>query len=427
LQRGVLKEATEAGRQGMDAARVLHRRQVLRDHSASFLRTLNDLPAILAMAHGKLDDASEAVLVLESSRALLISEALERGRADLAQLDAQGRGDLLYHYRMLSEQLATLQAAPEVQAPETVRELWESLDAAVEQIRQVPGFEDFLGEPDLDDVYGVPDTPLVYLVSTPVGGAAYVVGGTERSSVQTVDLPKMSSDVVRDWLIRYFTAYDARDTDPYAWEQTLDAVTGELWFADMGKIVRALSTVNRAVLIPVGSLGLLPLHAAWSGTRRRRRYAMDEVGFTYAPNARLLKVALNRAAAAGADRLLLVGSPGTGRHELTHVDEEITAVATHFASAQRADDRQSVLNALPDTTVLHVASHGWADLTDPLDSALDLTDGQSLTLRDILQAQAGGLRLAVLSACETGVVSANTPNETVGFPAGACSNVGFMR
>ena len=424
LRREAWDEAIIAGRRGMDAARLLHRRQLLREHSASFLRDVGDLPAQLAMAYAMTNAAPEALLVLESSRALLISEALEQARADLAGLGAEGHGELLDRYRVLSERLAALQALPAAgrpgvataPAPDVVRELRGSLDAVVEEVRQVPGFDGFLGEPDLGDVFGIPNVPLVYLFTTPIGGAAYAVVGGARRSVYAFGLPDLSEEAVRGWLARYFDAYDARDTDPYAWEQTLDAVTGELWDAGMGRIVDALSEVDRAVLIPVGPIGLLPLHAAWTGTPRR--YALDEVAFTYAPNARVMKAARDRADAAGSDRLLLVGVPGTGTRVLSDVDEEIAVVSGHFASVGRADDRAGVLAALPGSTFLHVAAHGRADLADPLDSALELSGGESLTLRDVFGVRLTGLRLAVLSACETAVVATDTPNEMVGLPAG---------
>jgi CHAT domain-containing protein len=248
------------------------------------------------------------------------------------------------------------------------------------------------------------------------------VTSAPRWRVHGLGLPELTEETVRGWVERYFGAYDARDADPYAWERTLDEVTGELWEAAIGPIVETLRSAyraDRAVLVPVGLLGLLPLHAAWTGSGTLRRYALDEVGLTYAPNARVLTAARHRAARGAGDRLLVVGAPGTGARRLSDVDAEIAVVRAHFDDVREGADRAGILAALPGATVLHVAAHGHADIGDPLDSALELAGGETLTLRDVFGLRLpGGLRLAVLSACETGVVAADVPDEAVGLAAG---------
>ena len=62
----------------------------------------------------------------------------------------------------------------------------------------------------------------------------------------------------------------------------------------MGSIVEAVGEDRQAALIPVGSLGLLPLHAAWTADPRTvtgRRYALDSVTFRYVPSAKMLLAA----------------------------------------------------------------------------------------------------------------------------------------
>ena len=45
---------------------------------------------------------------------------------------------------------------------------WHELNLAVERIQQVSGFQNFLGEPDFDDIIGVvqPGVALIYLIAT---------------------------------------------------------------------------------------------------------------------------------------------------------------------------------------------------------------------------------------------------------------------
>ena len=76
---------------------------------------------------------------------------------------------------------------------------------------------------------------------------------------------------------------------------------------------------------------------------------------------------------------------------------------------------------LPGATHLHLACHGGFDPNEPLDSALYLSGGDRLTLRDLLDGNLdlSSQRLAVLSACQTGITEFDrVPDEVIGLPAG---------
>jgi CHAT domain-containing protein len=77
---------------------------------------------------------------------------------------------------------------------------------------------------------------------------------------------------------------------------------------------------------------------------------------------------------------------------------------------------------LPRHSVHHFSCHGSADLERPSRSALHLADGP-LTLADVqalklLNRQTGGVRLAVLSACESAMAGTLLPDEVVSLPTG---------
>jgi CHAT domain-containing protein len=77
--------------------------------------------------------------------------------------------------------------------------------------------------------------------------------------------------------------------------------------------------------------------------------------------------------------------------------------------------------ASPTTTHLHLSCHGSFDSAEPLDSALQLAGTDRLTLRDLLDGDLdlSGVRLAVLSACQTGITEfRRVPDEAIGLPAG---------
>jgi CHAT domain-containing protein len=174
----------------------------------------------------------------------------------------------------------------------------------------------------------------------------------------------------------------------------LDQTTSWLWEAAMGRVVEALAGARSAVLIPSGLLGFLPLHAA--------------------------AAARQVAARTPADRLFAVDNPDGS---LLFSEEEIAAALKHFAPDQRrllggeAATRKAVLKEIPRYSVLHFSTHGRADLEEPLRSGLWMADG-ALSLGDLMDLRLEGARLAVLSACETGLPGAKLPEEAVSLPSG---------
>ncbi len=96
--------------------------------------------------------------------------------------------------------------------------------------------------------------------------------------------------------------------------------------------------------------------------------------------------------------------------------------------------RTAVLEALPNYSVVHFACHGKTYLNktqivdqetnevlqvfNVLDSGLLMANNETLTLRDLLDLKLQGLRLAILSACETGIPSTKLPDEAISLPTG---------
>jgi hypothetical protein len=84
------------------------------------------------------------------------------------------------------------------------------------------------------------------------------------------------------------------------WSAALLDVTGWLWEMVMGPVLTNLDDVTEAIIVAGGLLGVLPLHAAWTPEKSKptgRRYALDQVTLSYAPNARALSAARTLAAA----------------------------------------------------------------------------------------------------------------------------------
>ncbi|MEW1863149.1 CHAT domain-containing protein [Streptomyces sp. NPDC088194] len=112
----------------------------------------------------------------------------------------------------------------------------------------------------------------------------------------------------------------------------LDRVCGWAWYAGMRPLLDVFATrtgrVPRLVLVPMGTLGLVPWHAAWrQGPDGRRRYALHDAEISYAASARLLCDVAARPPAAHTGAALVVGDP-TG--DLRYAGEEADAVQRAF-------------------------------------------------------------------------------------------------
>ena len=104
-------EAAEAYHAAMDLTDRLFRTQLFRSHKEAWLREAKALPAHAAYALARSGDASGAVQALERGRALLLSESLQRDRANLDHLMDLGHQDLAESYRQAADRVHDLTRA----------------------------------------------------------------------------------------------------------------------------------------------------------------------------------------------------------------------------------------------------------------------------------------------------------------------------
>lgn len=400
-----------------------------------------------AYARARSGNLQEAVVLLERGRARMLAEACETDRVDrLKELGYEQEWDD-FKYLVPMEKMAKGVSIALAEMPWLDKEMIafntaRRLDAirvqrekAVAAIQQIPGWEDFFAPPTFDRIAAAAheNAPLVFLCATSAGGLALIV---RLGDVEPVWLDNLTSDNVSSHWIEFMTAYQDRHYHWQTWLDALEATTRWLWDAAMGPVVQSLvqtagdtGITPGALLIPGGLLGSLPLHAAWtddSDAPGGRRYALDSVCFRYVPSARSLNAARSVAARALPDSLFAVNEPRpVTALPLPNASVEVAAVMRAFSTTttrllEHEDATFSeALEALPKATVYHFACHGYANFVTPLSSGLLMAEGNLLTVAHLLEEHLPGARLAVLSACETGIPSdLKRTDEVVGMPAG---------
>jgi CHAT domain-containing protein len=338
-----------------------------------------------------------------------------------SMLTRAGRTDLLERYRQALEAYsgATASALRGNDMTSVAQRAWADYDTVAREIAAVAGV-------DLPGVQLTPaelaaaaaEGPVVYLAAADRSGYAIIVSVAGPPTY--LALPRLTwADVVD--LVESFLG--GREPD---WDKVATAAR-RLWTAGIDMLAADLPAGALVTLIPVGLLGLLPVHAAGGPTAPGQapgewEFLADRVTVRYAPNARTLLGTRHRAGALAQAplTLLAVAAPdGDPRNRVEHTVREVTEIARRWTQVKLITDGASAaLGELPgDDTVWHLACHCRTVPERILDSALLLSHAQ-VTLREILAMPSVPRRLAVLSACKTHVSGTELPDEAMGLPAG---------
>jgi CHAT domain-containing protein len=395
--------------------------QLLRQHQESWLKDIQGLAAHAAYAYAKTEQFELAAVTLERGLAQLLSETLARERADLEDLKSQ-RQDL---YQAYKDAIAAWQQAQVLAYKKQLQAARQKLDASIAAIREIEGYEDFLAAPEFKDIaIAAKNTTLVYLLTTEEGGLALIVSGNK---IKPVWLPEFTDNLLAKKLDAYLkNYYNWLNKKEDQWFNFLEEITAWLWSSIMEPVIQALPKDANCTLIPTGSLGLLPLHAAWKADNTKptgKYYALDALTIAYAPNARSLYAAQQIAAQISPDNLLVIQEPlPVSANRLPNTKPEVKTVISHFPEhkvlKEQKATRTAIIGALPNYNVLHFSGHGFADLDNPAQSGLVMANDEALTLEDLLKLRLKGIRLVTLSACETGLSGTTLPDEVVNLPTG---------
>jgi hypothetical protein len=371
------------------AAATLLRIQQERRDKEDWLRDLAEVPSRAAVAFAHLGDHAQAVVTLEQGSARLLAEALHTRRAHTASVDAP---------------------ASEREAPSGVSfaQICRSACAA----------------------------PLVYLCKSEHGGLALIVSGS--GTVLPVWIEALRPDELNRVMMGttaspgYLRAYaEWRDAPAQPsllenWRAALEKMVvwqGERVFA---KILPALAGIDEIVLIAIGTLAVLPWHASiLPDAGAQVTHVIDRLAIRYAPIANTLATDVHHqptpAYFAAHNPEPTDGAP------LPFAELEVTFCAAWFERRQIVSGVEATAEALiagiDACDVFHFAGHAASNLEMPLHGGLEVAGAARLTLERLLAESHSG-RLAVLSACETGVPGLRLPEEAISLSSGFLQ-VGF--
>ncbi len=385
------EEVIMASQYGIAAINELIKNQNIRSHKESWIREAKEFPSIAAYALTKVGRIEEAVDLLENNRTYLLADSIKVRMDEDIRYSSEERNSsyLQSFYHHLS----------------------------YEQILNCAN-----------------DNPITYLIPTNVGGVAFTIFN-QKTNIIWIDT--LRTDALLD---RIFGGDDANDPNGYfavysqwrentsdqdllsKWKKELDETCSWLWDICMGQVTQYFvdEKIDHSLLIPVGFLSQLPLHAAWNYSQKenKRNYAMDHVSFTYAPSAHAL-ITTNLSSNLPINSILAISIVDEA---INSSEEEVAAAVAYFDDSkvlyQDEASLHKVKKIIPSYSTLHFSTHGISDYFDPLSSKLKLFANEYITLQELLDLKLSKTRLVVLSACETSVPGLNLPNEVISLSSG---------
>ncbi|KAK5996037.1 Small ribosomal subunit uS17B-like protein [Cladobotryum mycophilum] len=420
-------EAYELAKSAIDLVPLMTLRQ-LQNTDKRFLLSnavgmASDATAIALHAN---KSAADAIRLLETGRGVITRASFEqheiamlrRSCPDLAnsftnlrnQLDkievSMHDAGLLIHPD--GEDMDSIQTAEDERR--SYREMEEELLTLLDQIRSMPGSEQFLlSASEAEMLDAASHGPVVIINVSRHRCDALII---EQSRIRSLPLPLvLECDLSLD--------LHSPKTLGWLWDAIVSPVLEALGFAATDHELTSDFELPRVCWVPTGKLSMFPLHAAGYHLRRNGETALDRVISSYATSVEVIirgrRRLQTRAAAAHdvespMDIVAVAMNETNGHSSLRHASREVDAVLqvldpSILQHRRPQQKKQDVLSALENCKIFHFAGHGSTHPIEPLQSTLLLKDWQQepLTVASILEAELSSTQpfLAYLSACGT--------------------------
>ncbi len=287
----------------------------------------------------------------------------------------------------------------------------------------------------------------------------------DNSQPKILSFPESDLDKLINWRNEYLDKYYPKVDENLPQEERFEKfkqLRHEKWENPLGERLKTLAqilhideilnsipdTCNKLILIPHRYLHLFPIHALpvsgenWQRFHRNNEscplnpYLIDcfDDGVRYTPSCQLLHKVQQQPSRLF-DSLFAIQTPTEDLYKENNGDYGVVnAIKKQFKAAivfkEKHAKRSALLNLndsgktdanpqLKTTNSLFFYCHGFFDPNSPLDSGLQLADG-NLTLADIIaHFDLKNCRLVTMSACETSFTDFNSnSDEYIGLPSG---------
>ncbi|KAG5744388.1 hypothetical protein H9Q70_012903 [Fusarium xylarioides] len=282
------------------------------------------------------------------------------------------------------------------------------LHGLLDEIRQKPGFEDFLSAPSESSIKNaaIPGAIIVINVSAFRRDAILV----EHDKIRSIPLPQLTILDIRS------NTQQAHTSSPkvleWLWHTIAEPVLSALGFTGVSPEER----LSRIWWIPTGLLSIYPLHAAGRHYKGSQETVIDRAMSSYSSSIRAIIRTRSRAGLSpfpeDNERTVFVSMERTpGYSTLLSAGKEIAQLrpiceSKGFEVVEPKSLKEDIVSQLPGCKVFHFAGHGATNLLDPSQSSLLLED-EPLTVSDLLGTNIHQYSpfLAYLSACGTGQIA----------------------
>ncbi|QKD60526.2 CHAT domain-containing protein [Fusarium oxysporum Fo47] len=367
-----------------------------------------DKQGALVQVYG-LSSHSAAVALSANRGALAALRFLEQGRGLMAASVEESRMeclDLRTEQPELAENLNRFQG--QISRHAGMNHDLGELHRLLDDIRQRPGFEEFLSAPSESCIK-----------NTAIPGAIIVINTSEFRR----DAIIVESDQIRSIPLPQLTILDIRSNTQqghisspkileWLWHTIAEPVLGALGINEVSPEER----LPRIWWIPTGVLSIYPLHAAGRHYKGSRDTVIDRAMSSYSSSVRAIIRTRSRAGLKpfplGNERAVLTSMERTpGYNALPSAGREISQLrpiceSKGFEVVEPKGIKEDIVSQFPECKVFHFAGHGATNLRDPSQSSLLLQD-EPLTVSTLLETniQQYSPFLAYLSACGTGQIA----------------------
>ncbi|KIY68290.1 hypothetical protein CYLTODRAFT_489937 [Cylindrobasidium torrendii FP15055 ss-10] len=358
-------------------------------------------------------------------------EHAERIREITVTLQQGGYGDRMHTKDMLSmeNRLSMEDTLSTDKQASDYRLLADEYGKKVEEVRQLPGFDNFLRPRRIHDLYPAASGGPVVCINMHESRCDALI--LCNGSVFHVPLPKLSPSIAEsmrdEWgsylgslgvQSRNYRAGVARDWD----DVDPGEILARLWDVVVLPVLKfvtekiPLDANNTTDGLPhitwctTGALAFLPLHAAGRYEDGVGDNAFDSIISSYTPTLASLLAAPRKSDDAVSPRIAIAAQPNTPIAAL------FSPPAIRLLIGQDGTT-QNVLEAMSEYRWIHLACHGTQNTSNPAQSAFLLHD-RPLSLEELMKTTSNVGELAFLSACETATGDEDVPDEAVHLAAG---------